>query len=268
MPPSDWRRSPPRFSNAGIEVATSTTIVNEIWKKLALNVCTLPTSALLRFPAHELNRHEGSRALMRGLLAEVAAVARAAGIDLDESERWDAITSLLDRAIGGRSSMLQDVEAGRRTEIDVINGAICAAGQAGGVPTPLNDAMVWLDQRTPGAVPGGPGIARPATSAAVASVLLRGGHSLPTGTGRAAVMPWRRSGRGDRLVQRLPPVDADDLSVTWAASSLASHATRPRDPRGCKVAVRNQGEQCSGLAPRLMTASSMCDVDHPRAPSS
>ena len=132
------------FSNAGIEVATSTTIVNEIWKKLALNVCTLPTSALLRFPAHELNLHEGTRDLMRGLLAEVAAVARAAGIELDESERWDAITSLLDRAIGARSSMLQDVEAGRRTEIDVINGAITAAGHASGVPTPLNDAMIWL----------------------------------------------------------------------------------------------------------------------------
>lgn len=132
------------FSNAGIEVATSATIVNEIWKKLALNVCTLPTSALLRFPAHELNRHDGSRALMRGLLAEVAAVAQADGIALDEAERWDAITSLLDRAIGGRSSMLQDVEANRQTEIDVINGAITAAGRRGGIPTPLNDSMVWL----------------------------------------------------------------------------------------------------------------------------
>jgi 2-dehydropantoate 2-reductase len=132
------------FSNAGLEVATSATIVNEIWKKLALNVCTLPTSALLRFQAHELNRHDGSRALMRGLLAEVSAVARAEGIELDETERWDAITSLLDRAIGGRSSMLQDVEANRQTEIDVINGAITAAGRRGGIPTPLNDSMVWL----------------------------------------------------------------------------------------------------------------------------
>ena len=132
------------FSNAGIEVATSATIVDEIWKKLALNVCTLPTSGLLRFAAHELNRHEGSRSLMRGLLAEVAEVARAEGIALDEEERWGAITSLLDRAVGGRSSMLQDVEASRRTEIDVINGAISAAGRRNGVATPLNDAMVWL----------------------------------------------------------------------------------------------------------------------------
>jgi 2-dehydropantoate 2-reductase len=40
--------------------------------------------------------------------------------------------------------MLQDVEAHRQTEIDVINGAIVAAGRRTGIPTPLNDAMVWM----------------------------------------------------------------------------------------------------------------------------
>ena len=48
--------------------------------------------------------------------------------------------ALLEKAIGGKASMLQDVEAGRRTEIDVINGAIVAAGKRHGVPTPHNDA--------------------------------------------------------------------------------------------------------------------------------
>jgi 2-dehydropantoate 2-reductase len=129
---------------AGFETSVSTRILDEIWKKLALNVCTLPTAALLRFFADELNRHEGTRALMRGLLGEVVGVARVQGIDLDENERWAAITGLLDRARGARASMLQDVEAGRRTEIDVINGAIVEAGRRAGIPTPLNDSMVWL----------------------------------------------------------------------------------------------------------------------------
>ena len=132
------------FRQAGIETTPSAEIVTEIWKKLALNVCTLPTAALLRFQAHELNQHEEMRALMRGLLAEVVRVAAAQGIDLDQAERWQAITSLLDRAIGARASMLQDVEAGRQTEIDVINGAIVEAGRRHAVATPLNDAMVWL----------------------------------------------------------------------------------------------------------------------------
>jgi 2-dehydropantoate 2-reductase len=132
------------FRGAGIETIPSPHIVEEVWKKLALNVCTLPTAALLRFPAHELNEYEGTRALMRGLLTEVVAVASKQGIVLDETERWQAITGLLEKAIGARASMLQDVEANRQTEIDVINGAIVAAGERHSVPTPLNSAMVWM----------------------------------------------------------------------------------------------------------------------------
>jgi 2-dehydropantoate 2-reductase len=130
--------------NAGFEVQTSSRILDEVWKKLALNVCTLPTSALLRFAANDLNQYDGTKALMKGLLAEVVSVAKADGISLDEGERWAAITGLLDRAVGAKASMLQDVEARRRTEIDVINGAIVEAGKRMGVPTPLNDSMVWL----------------------------------------------------------------------------------------------------------------------------
>jgi 2-dehydropantoate 2-reductase len=130
--------------NAGFEVTASDRILDEVWKKLALNVCTLPTSALLRFHANELIEHQATLDLMRGLLKEVVAVAEAQGIALDEEERWAAITGLLARAIGGKASMLQDVEANRETEIDVINGAIVDAGKRAGVATPLNDAMVWL----------------------------------------------------------------------------------------------------------------------------
>jgi 2-dehydropantoate 2-reductase len=132
------------FRKAGIETAASSRIVDEIWKKLALNVCTLPTAALLHFAADELIQHEGTIALMQGLLAEVVTVAKAQGINLDQAERWRAITSLLKQAIGARASMLQDVEAGRRTEIDVVNGAIVEGGRRHSAPTPLNDAMVWM----------------------------------------------------------------------------------------------------------------------------
>jgi 2-dehydropantoate 2-reductase len=71
-------------------------------------------------------------------------VARAEGINLDQAERWQAIVSLLKQAIGARASMLQDVEANRQTEIDVVNGAIVEAGRRNSLPTPLNDAMVWM----------------------------------------------------------------------------------------------------------------------------
>ena len=144
-------RASPRLSaavgalrSAGLEVTESPRIIEEVWKKLALNVCTLPTAALLGFFANELNQFDGTRLVMRGLLAEVGAVARAQGIGLDEDERWAAITGLLDRAVGAKGSMTQDVEARRPTEIDVINGAIVAAGREHGIPTPVNDTMVAL----------------------------------------------------------------------------------------------------------------------------
>src|SRR5258705_65562 len=130
------------FNDAGIEVTTTPMVIKEIWSKLALNVCTLPTSALLRFCAPQLVQHEAMLNLMRELLREVVAVASAQNISLEFDERWEAITALLKRcAPNAKSSMLQDVEKGRFTEIDVINGAITEAGQRLGIPTPYSDAM-------------------------------------------------------------------------------------------------------------------------------
>lgn len=132
------------FGEAGWEVEASPEIQSRIWGKLALNVCTLPTSALLRFTADELPKHEGTKAVMRSLLEETVAVAKAQDIAMDFDERWEAIISLLEKAVGARSSMLQDVEKNRQTEIDVINGAICHAGARLGIATPVNDTMMSM----------------------------------------------------------------------------------------------------------------------------
>lgn len=130
--------------SAGLEVTLAEDVRKEIWAKLALNICTLPTSSLLHFFADDLVAHQGTLSLMRALLREGVAVARAQGIALDEDERWGVITGLLGRAGKSKSSMFQDVEKKRRTEIDVINGAIVAAGKDLGIPTPHNETMVWL----------------------------------------------------------------------------------------------------------------------------
>lgn len=133
------------FRQAGIEVTTTAEVLKEIWSKLALNVCTLPTSALLRFYAPQLVQHDAMLNLMKALLEEVMAVAHAQKIPLDFNERWEAITGLLKRcAPTAKSSMLQDVEKGRQTEIDVINGAIVEAGERLNTPVPFNRAMVWM----------------------------------------------------------------------------------------------------------------------------
>lgn len=59
------------FRRAGFEVTVTTEVLKEIWSKLALNVCTLPTSALLRFYAPLLIQHSGTTDLMEALLREV-----------------------------------------------------------------------------------------------------------------------------------------------------------------------------------------------------
>ena len=130
--------------SAGFETTLSGRILDEVWKKLALNCCTLQTSGLLGFFADELVGYPTAKDSMAMILAEVVAVAQAKGIALDYDERWAAITGLLEKAVGGKASMLQDVEARRQTEIEVINGAIVAAGREVGVPTPANALLVGL----------------------------------------------------------------------------------------------------------------------------
>lgn len=133
------------FANAGIEVIPSANVLTEIWSKLALNAVTLPTSASIRISADNLLQTSEMEGLMRELLAEVVAVARAQEIMLSFEERWDAIRKLLDRlAAKTKGSMLQDIEHRRRTEIDVINGAIVEAGARLGIATPYNRSMLCL----------------------------------------------------------------------------------------------------------------------------
>lgn len=133
------------FDAAGIPVTPTTSVLKEIWSKLALNAVTLPTSASIRLSADRLLAAGEMEQLMKALLQEVVAVAQAQQIPLDFDERWQAIAGLLGKlAPGTKGSMLQDVERNRRTEIDVINGAIVEAGRRLNIPTPYNNAMLWL----------------------------------------------------------------------------------------------------------------------------
>jgi len=133
------------FKAAGLDIEASAQVLKEIWSKLALNVATLPTSSTIKLTAEKLPNTPSMQSLMRALLLEVVSVAQLQGIALDFTERWNAITSLLGKlAPNTKGSMLQDVENHRRTEIDVMCGAIVEAGQRLGFATPYNSAMLWL----------------------------------------------------------------------------------------------------------------------------
>jgi 2-dehydropantoate 2-reductase len=132
------------LADGGLEAHVATPIRPEIWKKLILNAATLPTAALTGMHAGALTADPGMNALVSDTAREAVVVARALGYDIDEQERVDYIHGLLERAGPTRGSMLQDFEAGRRTEIEVINGAVVRAADEHAVPVPLNRAFVQL----------------------------------------------------------------------------------------------------------------------------
>lgn len=132
------------LADAGLAAQVVVPVRPEIWKKLILNAATLPTASLTGMNAGVLTVHEPMHELVTETAREAVAVARALGYDIDADERVSYIHELLERAGPTRASMLQDFEAGRRTEIDVINGAVVRAADENDVPVPLNRTFVAL----------------------------------------------------------------------------------------------------------------------------
>ncbi len=133
------------FGSSGFPVAVypERVIRREQWAKFVLNCGSLPTAALTRLRTDVLKDELVVFEHMDNLTRETCAIAAAAGIDLDPEERV-AFQHELFRTAGGRASMLGDVLAKRRTEIDTINGAAVTYAERHGVPAPLNRAMVAL----------------------------------------------------------------------------------------------------------------------------
>ena len=111
------------------------------WTKLIFNAATNPVGALTRLHHGAATRFGPTGELFEALIREGEAVARAQDIALHGDPR--ALVQKGANAPGRhKASMLQDVEAGRQTEVDFMNGAIVKWGEKLGVPTPLNRA-VW-----------------------------------------------------------------------------------------------------------------------------
>ena len=111
------------------------------WTKVIFNAGTNALGALTGLTHGQVCEHEPSRRLASGLVAESVAVAAAQGIELD-SDPEEMIDHAARVAYDHKASMLQDVEARRRTEVDSLNGAIVEWGERLGIPTPLNRA-IW-----------------------------------------------------------------------------------------------------------------------------
>ncbi len=122
--------------------ATADPAIHEaVWSKAIFNATMNPLCALtLRTPGF-LGAHEESRAMIGQAVDEGVAAAHANGVMVDRQAIHDLThVSITDHATH-EASMLQDVKAGRRTEVDGINGAIVQAAQAKGVGVPLLETL-------------------------------------------------------------------------------------------------------------------------------
>lgn len=129
---------------AGFQVERPAAVLTEVWKKLVLNAATLPTAALTGLSAGSLADSAEMHELVDAAAAEAVEVGRAHGFEIELEERLSSIHSVLERAGSGKGSMLQDVEAGRRTEIDVISGAVVRVADEHGLPVPVTRALYAL----------------------------------------------------------------------------------------------------------------------------
>ena len=115
-----------------------------VWRKVVTNAAVNPLTALIRRTNAELVADAPASRVADCIAREVARVATAAGIRIGEDDavkQWRAMAALTG---ANRSSMLQDVEAGRPTEIDAISGAVARLAERHGVAAPMNQAMTVL----------------------------------------------------------------------------------------------------------------------------
>jgi 2-dehydropantoate 2-reductase len=113
------------------------------WRKVIFNAATNPVGALTRLTHGRVCERPALRALVSQLVDEGKAVAAVQGITLDaDPEQLIDHAAKPEVAYDHKASMLQDVLASRKTEVDWLNGGIVRFGEEHGVPTPLNRA-IW-----------------------------------------------------------------------------------------------------------------------------
>ncbi|OFV67069.1 MAG: 2-dehydropantoate 2-reductase [Candidatus Syntrophoarchaeum butanivorans] len=133
------------FNDAGIPAEAVNNINMHIWAKSLYNAALNPLSAIFRVNYGRL-LDSNAFAIIREIIKEAFEVAAAEGIKLfwDDPERYlDHLkNSLIPPTARHRSSMLRDIERGKKTEIDFLNGVFVRLGRKHGIPTPVNETIV------------------------------------------------------------------------------------------------------------------------------
>ncbi|MCX5684615.1 MAG: 2-dehydropantoate 2-reductase [Planctomycetota bacterium] len=132
------------LGRAGYEPRVEADMTPLVWGKLIVNAAINPVAALVGVTNGEVDARPTLRALAAAIVSEAEAVARARNIALPYADGVEAMLATARGTADNRCSMLQDLEAGRPTEIDYLNGAIAASAEGCGVAAPANRAIAAL----------------------------------------------------------------------------------------------------------------------------
>ncbi|MGA8029114.1 MAG: 2-dehydropantoate 2-reductase [Bryobacteraceae bacterium] len=132
------------WESAGFRVALFDDITRMVWEKLIMNVTFSGTCCVTGFTIGEVMKDPDAWSVALGCAQEALAVAGAAGIQLDVGNPIEHIRKLGGKISNARPSMLLDYIAGRKGEVDFINGSISRLGKKLHVPTPVNDTLVAI----------------------------------------------------------------------------------------------------------------------------
>ena len=129
------------FERAGVPCEASARVDDELWRKLLINCAYNALSALTRLRYAPMVASPWARVLMSEVVGEGVAVAHAEGVALDPNDLLERVWSIADSMPEQISSTAQDLQLGRPTEIDALNGFVARRGAAHGLPVPANRAL-------------------------------------------------------------------------------------------------------------------------------
>ena len=132
------------LNKAGFETHIEENIVNLVWSKLVINIGINALTAITGVENGRLLDYEGTLAVMKDMVNEAMLLVRALGISLTYSDPFKMVKEVARKTAANRSSMLQDFDKGRKTEIDFINGAVVREADRLGIPVPVNRTVTNL----------------------------------------------------------------------------------------------------------------------------
>lgn len=135
------KRAQELLDRAGLKHETQEDMVRALWWKFMINMGVNQVSAVLRAPYGVFQKSQEARELMDTAMREVVMVAEKAGVALYEKDIQDWYSFLMTMGPHGKTSMVQDVEAKRKTEVEMFSGKLIELGAKYGVATPVNQAL-------------------------------------------------------------------------------------------------------------------------------